>query len=200
MRARTGDVFFTHSDSLLGGLIRWAETDPGESPAWTNHCGVVIADGLLAGPGLGPDAIVVEALWKTRKGPLDFSKGIEARVFRPVPEYTEEEKRRFVVDAEEFVGDGYGWWKLIFQLADRVFFGGKKVFCHLLCVDKRPICSYLAAKVHDAARKIGTVVHDEERLPLPMVWQGFGMDPETADPDSMLRWCEAHPEFWEEIR
>lgn len=181
-----GDTLFTYSNSLLGRLIRWGETDPGETNGtWANHTGVVVESGWIGNPKIPgyKEAVVVEALWKTRRGPLKLND-IEVRVFRPVPQYTEEEKQRFVVAADKYVGDTYGWWKLLFHLADRALFKGKKVLTHLLFIDKRPICSYLAAHVNEAARPSG----------------GFGIDPETADPDSMMDFCLKNPQFWEEVK
>jgi hypothetical protein len=180
--AERGDTFFTRSESVLGRLIRYGETDPGEDAPWTNHCGVVVESGWILPPdanGSHQPAVVVEALWHTRRGPLKLN-GNAVRVFRPVPEYTEEEIGRFVAEAETYVGARYGWWKLVFQLGDRVIFRGRKVLTHLLFIKTRPICSFLAAWVNFDARTS----------------PGFGMDPETADPDSMMDFCLAHPEFW----
>lgn len=176
--ARAGDVFFTRSKSLLGRLIRWAETDPGEEPTWANHTGVVVEEGWIGG-GYNPQAVVIEALWKTRKGPLKVN-GIEVRVFGPIPDLTYEELDAFRTEAETYVGDTYGWWKLLFHLADRAFFKGRKVLSKTLYVDKRPICSYLAAKV-------GAVVGLD-----------YGMDPAAATPDEMLDYCIENTDEWEE--
>jgi len=202
---------------MLGRLIRWGETDPGETPAWTNHAGVVVETGWLVPPyidvleaggtvsfvgedGVSPDpgpkmAVVVEALWHTRKGPLKLN-GVEVRVFRPVPPYTPEEKAAFVANAEIYIGDRYGWWKLLFQLGDRAFFKGRKVLSDLAFINKdRPICSYVAAMVNNAARPLGSHIPGCEYWPL------FGMlPPEAADPDTMLDFCEKRPDFWQEVK
>lgn len=187
---RAGDVFFTRSESVLGKLIRWAETDPGEEPTWANHTGVVVESGWIgpAGSRVGNlnvpieqarQAVVVEALWKTRRGPLKVN-GIDVRVFGPIPNPTPEELDAFRAEAATYVGDTYGWWKLLFHLADRAIFKGRKVLSKTLYVDKRPICSYLAAKV-------GAVVG-----------LTYGMDPAAATPDEMLDYCESNPDEWVE--
>lgn len=200
-----GDTFFTHSGSVLGRLIRWGETDPGESPAWTNHTGVVVTSGYILtddDPSYLPQAEVVEALWHTRKGPLKLN-GTEVRFFRPVPAYTELEKVAFVAEANHYVGDRYGWWKLLLQLGDRALFRGKKVLSNLSFIDSRPICSYLAAHVNDSARKIGTdvgFVDKSSGITVRRNWPGFGGDPDGMDPDSMMRFCIAFPEFWQEVK
>lgn len=178
---RAGDVGFTRSSSLLGRLIRWVETDPNEEPAWANHTFIVVEDGWIRGSSdpFAISAVVVEALWKTRRGPLQVN-GIAVRVFGPVPPYEPAELAAFRAEAETFVGDTYGWWKLLFHAADRVVFKGTKVLSTLLRVDKRPICSYLAAKVS------------------AVVGSTFGVEPQAADPDEMLDYCIANPDEWVE--
>ena len=174
IKVQIGDVFFTHSQTTLGKLIRWAETDRNETvAAWANHTGVFVTDGVTPG-----DAQVVEALWKVRKGPLEPGAGVKVRIYRPATPLSVVEKVIFKERAAKYVGDSYGWWKLLVQLADRVAFGGAKVFSSLMFVDSRPICSYLAAHVFDS------------------IGLGFGMDPDAADPDSMMRYCDAHPTRW----
>ena len=194
--AERGDTFFTKSSSLLGRLIRWGEKDPDESTgAWTNHAGVVVESGWIGGdPGLPgyKEAVVIEALWKTRRGPLKVN-GVDVRVFRPVPAYTEEEKALFVAEAESYVGDGYGWWKLggfLLKRATRGVVDVTKVYF----IKNRPICSYMAAWTNEKARKIG-----DRSKAWAGPWPGFGMPPQSADPDEMLDTCWALPEFWQEV-
>jgi hypothetical protein len=174
--APVGSVFFTRSSSLLGLAIRWAETDPDEEPTWANHTGVIVQGGWIGGPGV--QAEVVEALWKTRRGPLKVN-GVAVRVFAPTRPIN---LIRFRAVADSYVGATYGWWKLLFHLADRAFFRGRKVLSKTLHIDERPICSYLAAKVFAA------------------VGVGFGVQPEAATPDEMMDYCLDHPDEWEEIR
>lgn len=203
--AKAGDVFFTHSSSLLGVAIRWAETDPGETNGtWANHAGVVVEEGWIAppsAPDLPPgyaEAVVIEALWKTRQGPLNVSN-VAVRVFRPIPPLTDEELDRLITRAASFVGDTYGWWKLLFQLGDRLIFQGKKVLTTALHHDERPICSYLVAKAYAYAesqeRQMARFkkTNDVSRI------YAFGFAPQTADPDEMMDYCLAHPDEWEEI-
>ncbi len=189
--ANVGDTAFTRSNSLLGRLIRWGEREKGEEAPWTNHALVVVEDGWIGQcpmDGYGhPQAVVVEALWKTRKGTWEgWKEGTDIRVFRPVTAYTEEEKSRFVADANHYVGDKYGWWKLGGFLIKRAT--GINV-PELFFIDDRPICSFLAAKVNDAARRR-----------VPFGWRGFGMDPQAADPENMLDFCVEHPDLWQEVK
>lgn len=190
--ARAGDTFFTRSNSLLGKAIRWGEQDCDEKePSWTNHSGVVVADGWIGNEAQlrqenRPVAVVVEALWKTRRGPLKVN-GTEVRVFRPKPAYAGDELQLFALLAAHYVGDTYGWWKLLGFLLKRATCG-KIDITNFYFIDSRPICSYLAAHVNDAARKRSAS------------WPGFGMDPDAADPDGMMDFCLNHPEFWEEVK
>lgn len=201
---RAGDVFVTRSNTLLGRLIRWGETDKSDVEApWANHMGVVVGDGWIGGnPDAGGtgaawvEATIVEALWKTRRGPLDTSE-IDVRVFRPVPDWEPAELEAFLATADTFVGDTYGWWKLFFQLGDRMLFAGKKVLTTLLVKDDRPICSYLAAKVVAAAESRRRVM---ARFAQTGTVYAFGIPPQSVDPDSALEYMEQVPEFWKEIR
>jgi hypothetical protein len=206
--AEAGDTFFTHSNTILGRLIRWGETDPGEpNGTWANHTGVVIQSGWIGEPltgralevlGGSRQAIVIEALWETRRGPLKVN-GIDVRVFRPIPRYSPAELGRFTAVAEQYVGAKYGWWKLLVQLGDRTFFRGRKVLTTALFMDKRPICSYLAAKVNAAATSFERNVQRLQVLRYPEP-NAFGIPPQAADPDEMLDFCVANPGLWEEIK
>jgi hypothetical protein len=186
--AEAGSVFFTRSRSLLGRAIRWAESDPEETNhVWANHTGVVTARGWLVPPDSRDDivlAIVIEALGTVRRQRWWEAHGKERqeiRVFRPVPPLALPEVMDLLRAADKFVGDRYGWWKLLFHLGDRALFRGRKVLSSLLRLDNRPICSYLAAKSFDEAGRT------------------FGMAPQAADPDEMLDYCLAHPDEWQEV-
>lgn len=180
--AYAGDVFFTRSESLLGRLIRWAQTDPKEEKTWANHMGVVVADGWLVPPSDErgwPLAIVVEALWTVKYWSWwnahkdEVLNGQRIKAFGPKEPRTATERLEFNLVAMSYVGDRYGWWKLGFHLADRFFFKGKKKLSRLLRIDNRPICSYLAAKAEEA--------HGMD----------FGMPPQAVDPDEALDYCQS---------
>jgi hypothetical protein len=174
--AEVGDIFFTKSPSLLGRLIRWAETDPGETNGtWANHTGIVVSSGWIIPPPSDVKlAEVVEALWHVKRWEWwsahkdDVAKGQEIKVYRLVHPLNIYEHKIFIEEANAYIGNRYGWWKLLMHLADRALFRGKKVFSKLMFIDSRPICSYLAAHVYS---KINV---------------SFGMDPDAADPDEML--------------
>jgi hypothetical protein len=198
--AERGDTFFTRSSSLLGRLIRWGETEKGETNGtWANHTGVVVESGWLVPPEMPVYeepvklAVIVEAMGHVQKGTWwgfhakDYAKGMRIRVFSPVPSYTEEEKQRFVTFANVGIGQRYGWWKLFGFLAKRVTgINVPKIFF----VKSRPVCSIYAALANEEARKRGTLIQKDP-------WPGFGMSPQAADPDEMLDFCEAN-RFWSE--
>ncbi len=209
--AEAGDTAYTRSKTLLGTLIREGEEHPGDPNAWANHMLVVVESGYLIPPekyGYGiirdfyhfnysPEgycspklAVVVEALWhternvwweKNKKSVLAGKNDI--RVFHPIPQYNEEEMKRFISSAESYIGDRYGWWKLGGFLIRK--FTGIDV-PHIFFIKDRPICSFLAAKVNDDARKRSSS------------WPGFGMPPQEADPDTAMDFNLQNPEFWGE--
>ena len=111
----------------------------------------------------------------------EVEKGQEIRAFGSKQVLSTDELTLFRAEARKYVGDTYGWWKLLFHLADRGLFKGKKVLSSLLFMDKRPICSYLAAKVNAAAGRFFN-----------------GISPEAATPDEMLDAAISYPLFWVE--
>jgi hypothetical protein len=206
-----GDTFFTRSKTILGRLIRWGEVDKGElkGSTWTNHTGVIVESGWIgstvAGEPVQPQAIVIEALWKTRKGPLKVN-GTQVRVFRPIPAYDDVELARFRHEAEGYVGDTYGWWKLFVQLGDKTFFGGKKVLGQMLFKKSRPICSFLAGFTNQMAQSGTRITARLTKIENGLVGStagfavnAFGIPPQACDPDSMMDYCLAHKDEWIEV-
>jgi len=175
LNVQTGDIFFTHSQSTLAKLIRWAQSDPGETDkAWANHVGIVVYPGDLR-----TNAYITEAVWKTRLGHLEMKEGMGVRVFSHVTAPAPEAIENFKEEVYARIGLKYGWWKLLGHLVDRTVFHGTKVVSKLFFVDKRPICSYYVA--HMVYRHFG--------------WD-FGIDPDAADPDEMMDYCEEHHGEW----
>jgi hypothetical protein len=180
-----GDVFFTRSSTLLGRLIRWAETDPGEN-AWANHTGVIVSAGWIAPPEPTSSFVpllagVVESLWRTEAWCwYEAHKNDTSNTIRIYRKHgiTEQQQNAIIGRASEFVGRKYGWWKLGAHLIDRLVFSGRKTVSNFLQVDSRPICSYTAAKSFAAAGI------------------SFGMEPEAADPDEMMDHCESSGEWF----
>jgi len=199
-----GSTFFTRSNTLLGKLVRFGETDKDEAKGstWANHTGIIFEDGWIGSTLAGDQspATVIEALWKTRKGPLKLN-GTQVRVFRPIPAYDADELARFRAEAETYVGATYGYWKLGVQLADKVLFGGRKILTTGLYIKSRPICSFLAGYANHVAqsnKRVAKRVLAGFRNGEAMY--SFGMPPQAADPDEMLDFCLAHPTLWEEVK
>lgn len=170
MIVEAGDIFFTRSPSLLGRLIRWASCAPGEEETWANHTGLFVQSGPFR------SADVVEALWRVRRGPLGPGPEVEVYRYRTL---TRQEAQRIVEYAKRQVGSRYGWWKLLFHLADRAFFKGDKKVSSLLRLERRPICSFLVAMAYSKAG-----IHFD------------GFRPEAADPDEMHDFVKANPTRW----
>lgn len=204
--AEAGDTFFTRSSSKLGGVIRWGETDEDEAKrgeeSWANHTGVVVESGWIGPPGpeqTSPhagSAIVVEALWKTRRGVLDLDDLEGVRVFRPVPAYDPLELEHFRREAESYVGDTYGWWKLIGFLVKRAT-KGRIDPTRLYFLRDRPICSYLAAWVNQKAQSVRRILARQGTR--PDAAYPFGMPPQSADPDEMMDFCLMRRSEWREV-
>lgn len=215
--ANAGDVFFTHGDSVLSRLIRWAETDPKETNgAWANHTGLVVNSGWLIPPLSMRDEIpawpclagTVEALgtvtngkwWEHHKKDVLAGK-YQVRAFRSIPPLTPVELDRLREAANEALGQKYGWWKLFAHLADRAIFKGRKVFSTLMFVTGRPICSFFAARAFEHARPLGSHVQlfIDGQPGIRVTGWAFGMAPQAADPDEMMDYCLWHPDEWKEV-
>jgi hypothetical protein len=163
----------------------------------------VVEDGWIGSTDpLAVPATVIEALWKTRRGPLKVN-GTAVRVFRPVPEYDQFELERFTQEAESYVGDTYGWHKLLVQLADRIVFGGRKVFTTAMFIKSRPICSFLVGFVNQMAQS-GTRTGARVKSHMDRGDNGkavytFGVPPQSLDPDTAMDYCLKNPEEWREV-
>jgi len=151
--AHAGDLFFTSGSSLLARAIRWVETEDGEEPTLTNHVGLVTGSGFMIPPeefAKGDLAGTVEALWRvehTRWWERHGHEPTTLMVWRPVTLDTAG-LHRMANYAYKQVGNKYGWWKLGFHALKRFAGIDARSAMH---IDKRPICSYLAAKAYSLA-------------------------------------------------
>jgi hypothetical protein len=180
--AHAGDVFFTRSRTALGAAIRYATTGPREPMSWANHTGGVVRPGVIV-PGTEPFrrgmawGYTVEALWHVERAAWFERHGSEntsIEVWRH-SRLTGNQTDRIVRYLEDHIGQRYGWWKLLFHLADRVAFAGDHRISRFLRLDKRPICSYLVARAFEVAG----------------VEDAFGPTPAVAqDPDTMHDWLK----------
>lgn len=195
LTARPGDVGFTRGVGWLQNAIRDATRSRGEPPSVVNHTLLFTSSGLVAPlePGIAvpesDQARCVEALWhvehrhwwKAHHGDV----GSTIYVYRPLF-LDEEAAARVVRLALRHEGQRYGWWKLLFQLADHVAPWDDKKLSRLLRVDSRPICSYLVA---DSFAEAG--------------WpQAFGTEvpPQAQDPDDQWDYCKLTANGYEDER
>ena len=179
--AQPGDIFFTRGVDGLGGLIRWAETEPGEGETWANHTGVVVRAGWMVPPRDGKEhalAHVSEALWKIEEhewwGHHRHNQGYAVAVFRP-KSLNNEDVGAIITDAHSRKGQSYAWWRLPVLLIRKLTFGlvpAEKVFF----LEDNNICSTHMALAEEAGRV------------------GFGRDPKEVTPDNGMDYCIKHPE------
>jgi hypothetical protein len=213
--AEAGDTIFTRSNSLLGRLIRWGEQEKGEEPSVTNHSLVCTKSGWIRRPenpllNVGPDAEIVEALWKTRRGPLKLN-GTDVFVFRPIPPYNEQELEHFRHEAATYVGKTYGWWKLGGFLVKKMS-KGKVDPTKWYFIKDRPICSFLAGWVNQKAQSVQRILARQQKHAalvdtvelkheaLRLAQFPFGMPPQACDPDEQMDYCQRHTEEWMEVK
>ena len=158
------DLIFCQSYSLLGKLIRYFTTRPGETETFANH---VI--------GLVSSGYAIEALVTTVKRPFNVNTEKDAiEIYRytgPIPcDFPKD-----VVDkAYDYLGRTYGFGKIITHMLDAIIVKiiKKEVFFFrkINHFDRYPICSWIWAFAYYRA--------SEGQL-------NFGMPPEYAAPDDM---------------
>ena len=170
-----GDIILTQGNSWLSRMIRRFERAPGEGPALVNHAGICVCS---------PD-IIVEALEHVERHSYItkyVGSGHKMMVFRP-RDLNPVDQRILIHAAEHYIGDSYGWWKLLGHLGDAWLSSkvGREIYLlrRLFFLDRYPICSYLVAQ---AESRIG---------------RDFGVPANEADPDDIYDYCVGHPEKYE---
>ena len=162
MELKPADLIFTRNEkSWLGPAIRWFTRSRNEAPTWTNH---------TAGIGLTGDT-VIEALWTVQEtGWSEWERQTERfQVWRHtrIPDIS---RQIIAVEARQYVGKHYGWWKLGGHLIDGMLSKiiGRDVYLirPLFFMKDYPICSWVWAYAYS---KVGL---------------RFGCEPDCADPDT----------------
>lgn len=156
------DVVLTRSKSVFGRLIRWFERRE-RSGATVNHAGIIVVGGPIA------QAVIVEALEKVyRRGFLGAygGSGDQVAIYRPT-NLVPGDAEAIVAEAQHFVGDEYGYAKILANAIDLGLFRGRYVLRRLAGLDRYPICSYLVAAAFQAAG------------------YAFGCEPGAASPDDI---------------
>ena len=142
-------VLVRHRGAFLSSAIRMFE-------GWqdkTSDAIVASHSGLITKAGLGFAATITEANTKVQEHPLVDQYGkdlkIDLCVFRPL-NLAQVQRLQIVYTAKQFVGDTYGYAKLLAQVGDSCL-GGGYFFRRLCRLDKYPICSYVVGKAFAAA-------------------------------------------------
>jgi len=180
--AQPGDIVFARGTALLGRLIRWAEQSKGEGESWANHVGGVTKPGYLVPPANKVTALasVSEALWHVEENVWwdrhSHEQGYAVAVFRPRLFSGNEGVDRVVENWRRRTGNGYGWWRLLTFLGEKLT-GGLIPFSKLHFQDARVVCSN-----HIALGLEKDGIHINEH------------DPNELDPDEFLDYVLSEPE------
>ncbi len=171
------DVFTTRGRSLISRLIRFFTRRIGEKRTKVNHVGIVVIGGSLS------DAVVVEALSKVKQHKLiskyGKSSSSDVAIFRPI-NLSEEEKIKVITKAKSYVGEKYGFIKILTHLLDWIL-QGAFVFRRLTQSDNYPICSWLVAHSFKVINK------------------DFGKPAGAASPDDIWDFIEKNPDKYSTV-
>jgi len=178
-----GDVLLVRSNGFVAKCIRYVSQSQSEKPTRVNHAQISVAGlsmlQLKAGlpnhydvvPKLGiqdlivdaqPPTVTLESLWE-RYGPEGTRD--EVAIYR-MKDLTMEERVSIAMRSLRYVGDRYGFTKILLHLLHL------RKFCF---IEGRPICSYIPAMCYDEMKDVL-----------------FGCAPNTAQPDDLDDYLEEH--------
>lgn len=167
---RPGDIILVSGKGWMSKAICKLTRSPGEAPTTISHVGIAVDNWDL-----------VEALTTgvQRRSFLSSYKEGQAQVYRPL-NIPREDRLRMARAARAYVGDCYGWGKIIMQTLDGLL-GGARVFRRLCFVNNFPICSYLVAQVYGG--------------------QGysFGVASEYTTPDDIADFVQSNPNKYRRV-
>lgn len=181
---KPGDIILTRGEGWLDEAVRRFSAVGKEKEAFVNHVGIVVRGGQDFPFEKGQhEAIIVEALSHVKRHPLRDQYGdgkTQIAIFRPklINKY---KISKIVKKANEYVGDSYGYIKIVAHLLD-YFLGGAYFFRRLANMDKYPICSWLVAEAYAS------------------IGHNFGVPAGAASPDDIYDYCRKYKEEFEEIR
>jgi len=168
---KPGDIYLTKGTSLISRGIRYFSTSHGEARTEANHVGLVTA------AGTEKSATIVEALTRVKRRRMSAysnSTSNQVAIYRPI-NVTPEQIETIVARAEQYVGDKYGYLKIVAHLADWCL-GGRYVFRRIAAMDNYPICSWVVSQSYADAGL------------------NFGVPAGAASPDDIMDFCTSHPE------
>lgn len=176
MMFQPGDIFVTRGDSFISKAIRFFSRSGGESRTMVNHTGLIVTEGTSA------SAEIVEALTKVKRRKFSAyqrSTSTQVAVFRPI-NVTDDQIVTIVDRAVGYVGDGYGYLKIVAHLIDWCL-GGRYVARRVVAMDNYPICSWVVAQAYADAGL------------------NFGVPAGAASPDDIWDFCLANPDKYEVV-
>ena len=176
MHIEPGDIFLTKSSTWLGKAIRFFSRSVGESRTQVNHTGIFVSSGEIN------EVEIIEALQKTRRIKFKdayFNSPIEVCIYRfnGLGTY---DKEVLVSCASKYVGDTYGYLKIIAHFLDWCL-GGAYIVRRLFFLNNYPICSWLVAQCY------------------AMIGITFGVRPGAAEPDDIWDYIQANRAMFTEV-
>jgi len=168
------DIFFTHSDSILGKGIRFCTRSIGEEKTKVNHVGAIVTEETI------DKAQAIEALTKVRRHTLMSQYGggsDKVAIYRPL-NITPEQALTITAKLNEYEGRTYGYAKIVTHWLDWCL-NGAYVFRRLTGSDRYPICSWVVAQAFSHAGL------------------DFGVKPGAATPDDIWDYCVKHKDKYE---
>jgi len=174
---KPADIFLTRGDSWISAGIRFFSRGIGEARTRVNHAGLIVEGGPLT------VAVAVEARSRVLRHRLWDAYGPPCRdavaIYR-ARNLTDDDVKRIVARAEDYVGRKYGVLKIAAHLADWALLGAY-AFRRLAAMDKYPICSWVVAHAYAKAGK------------------NFGVAPGAAQPDDIWDFIKSPPDIYEEV-
>lgn len=137
VKLQPADIVLVHGTGWLSSAIRKLTRSRGERPTWVSHVAIAVSS-----------THVVEALSRgVVCRPLAYPAS-RIRVYTP-KNVSERARIRIAKRATAFVGQPYGWGKLVLHGLDGLL-GGARVFRRLGFIEGMPICSYVVAAAYEA--------------------------------------------------
>ena len=173
MKLVKGDIVGVAGNGLVSWLIKIFERSPGENKSVISHVGMIVTDADSA------SADIVESLAQgTIRRPVSSYKSGKLYIMRNRG-MVQTNADKIVAKAIEYVGDKYGFLKIIAHAGD-YFLGGKYFFRRLCRIDNYPICSWVVAHAYST-----------------IDYRFKGLDPDLVQPDDIWDHCQTNLAAWE---
>jgi hypothetical protein len=176
MQINKGDIIVFHGTALISRLVRFFSTTGGEHATRVNHIAVAATTDEIHQVQIieALTHVDLHGLWEQYAG-----KGDRIAIFRK-RNLTDAEAVAIVKKAATYIGDSYGYLKIVMHLLDWCI-GGRYFFRRLTHNDKFPICSWVVAAAYS---EIG---------------EHFDCEVAQAEPDDIWDYCLSHMDKYEMI-